>query len=98
MELSWAYETITGAFEFDRDVVQDIDDGCEPLDQLGITISEFVECPGLLLECGEDRFRGSALINDGGDWVLSDVLPSAFSVLGQRDIEEGFKVGRCGCI
>ena len=48
-----AYEASTGTDDCAVGYgVQPIDKWCKPLDQLGITIPEFIKCPGLLLKYG----------------------------------------------
>jgi hypothetical protein len=76
--------------------VQSIDNGCKELDQLGITIPEFIEVPGLLLEYLEDRIWRLASIDSGGDRVVAEILTCAFGILGQCGVEEGFELGRSG--
>lgn len=82
-----------------RDGVQPIDNGCEPLDQHGVTILEFVKRPGLFLEYSKYRFWGIASVDCGGKWVIAEILSGVSSVLSQGTIEEGLKVeGGRGCI
>jgi len=98
--ISRAYQTSASAEDgAGRDGVQPIDNGCEPLDQLWITIPEFIECPGLVLEYGHNRIGRHASINRVGERVITQILPSTFGVLCQCDIKEIFEVGGVGgCI
>jgi len=64
-----------------RDGVQRIDNGCEPLDQRGVTILEFVKRLSLFLEYSKDGFWRIASVDHGGKWVVAEILSSVFSVL-----------------
>jgi len=82
-----------------RDGVQPIDNGCEPLDQLGVTILEFVKRLGLFSEYSKDRLWGIASVDHGGEWVVAEILSGVFCVLSQGNIKERLKVeGGGGCI
>jgi len=71
----------------------------KPLDQLGITIPEFIKYPGLLLEYRQDRIRRIASIDHVGKWMITEIFPSNFGVLGEGNIKESGEVGgRGGCI
>jgi len=82
-----------------RDGVQSIDNGCEPLDQLGVTIFEFFERLGLFSEYSKDRLWRIASVDHGGKWVVAEILSSIFCILSQGSIEGCLKVeGGGGCI
>jgi hypothetical protein len=76
--------------------MQLIDNRPEPLDQLGITIPKFIKRVGLLLEYSKNLIRRLASIDGGSQWVVAEILTSAFGVLGQGSVEEGFEVGLWG--
>jgi hypothetical protein len=76
--------------------VQPIDNGCEPLDQLWIAIPEFIKFLGLLFEYSEDRIRRLASIEDSREFMIAEIFTSAFGVLFQGRIEEGFEIGWSG--
>ena len=76
--------------------MQPVDNGCEPLDQLWIAIPEFIKCLGLLFEYSEDRIRRLASIEHSGEFMIAEILTSAFGVLFQGRIEEGFEIGWSG--
>jgi len=73
-----------------------MDKRCEPLDQLWIAIPELIECPGLLLEHGEDRIRRLVAINHVGKGVITEICAGKFGVLGESDIKESCEVGGRG--
>jgi len=73
--------------------VQPIDNGLEPLDQLGIAIPEFIKGAGLRLEYSEDVIWRLASIDGGSQLVVAEILSCAFEVLGQGYLEEGFEGG-----
>jgi len=73
--------------------VQHIDNGPEPLDQLGIAIPEFIKGLGLRLEYSKNVIRRLACIDGGSQWVVAKILSSAFGILGQGYLEEGFEGG-----
>ena len=73
--------------------MQPIDNGPEPLDQLGIAIPEFIKGPGLRLEYSENVIRRLASIDGGSQWVVAKILSSAFGILGQGYLEESFEGG-----
>ena len=62
--------------------MQAIDDRFEVLHQFGIAIPEFVELLGLLLEYGQDVIGGFALSDLGSEWIVLEVFPSLFGVVG----------------
>jgi hypothetical protein len=79
--------------------MQPIDNRPEPLDQLGIATPKFIKHLGLLLEYSKNLIRRVASIDDGGQWVVTEILTSAFGILGQGCVEEGFDIGLWGgCI
>jgi len=93
-ELIWTYETGTGTEDYvGRDIVQPIDNRCEPLDQLGITIPEFIKGLGLRFEYSKNRIRRFASIDGGSQWVVAEILPSTYGILGQGCFEEGLEGG-----
>ena len=96
----WTYKTSASAEgHVGRDGVQPIDNGFEMSDQSKVAILEFMKCQGLLLEYREDRIRGRAFVEYGGDRVVSEILACGFGKLGQSGFEEGFEVGGSGgCI
>ena len=71
--------------------MQPIDNGLEPLDQLGIATPEFIKGSGLRLEYSENVIRRLASIDGGSQWVVAKILSSAFGILGQGYLEEGFE-------
>jgi len=73
--------------------MQPIDNRLEPLDQLWISIPEFIKGLGLCLEYSENVIGRLASINGDSKWVVSEILSSAFDVLGQGYVEEGFEAG-----
>ena len=73
--------------------MQPIDNRPEPFDQLGITIPEFIKGLGLRLEYGENVIRRLASIDGGSQWVVAEILSSAFGILGQGYVKEGFEGG-----
>ena len=73
--------------------MQPTDNRPEPLDQLGIAIPEFVECLGLRLEYSENVIRRLAFIDGGSQWVVAEILSSAFGILVQSCVEDGFEGG-----
>jgi len=82
-----------------RDGVQRIDNGCEPLGQLGVTILESVERLDLFSEYSKDRFWRLASVDHGGKWVVAEILSGVCCVLSQGSIEEGLQVeGGGGCL
>jgi len=94
MELVWAHET--GASTEDcvgRDSMQPIDNGPEPLDQLGITIPEFIKGLGLRLEYSQDRIRRPTSIDSSSQWMVAEILSSAFGIVVQSCVEDGFEGG-----
>ena len=76
--------------------MQPIDNRPEPLDQIGITIPEFIQRLGLLLEYNKNPIRRVTSIDGGSQWVIAEVLTSASGILGQGCVEEGFEVGLWG--
>jgi len=74
--------------------VQPIDNRPEPLDQLQITISEFVKCMGLRLEYSENLIRRSISIDGGSQWVVTEILSSAFGILVQGCVDVRLWGGR----
>jgi len=93
----WAYEAGTSTEDcVGRDSMQPIDKRPERLDQLGITVPELIKGLGLRLEYSENRIRRLASIDVGSQWVVSEILSSAFGILGQGGVEEGFEVGYWG--
>jgi len=96
-KFSRAYQTSACADDdAGRDGIQPIDYGCEPLDQLGVAIPKFIECLGLFLEYSHDRIRRHASIDHVGEWVITEIFPSTFSVLRQCNNKEIFEVGGLG--
>ena len=77
--------------------MQPIDNGSEPSDQLGVTIPEFIEISGLLLEYCEDRIWSLAPIDYRSKWVVADIFPCAFGVLCYGSIEKCLEIGGVGC-
>lgn len=75
------------------DGMQHIDDRCEPFEQLGIAVFEFIKCLGLGSEYMEDRIGAVAAINPVGEIVVAEIFPSLLGVLRQGSVEEGLKVG-----
>jgi hypothetical protein len=73
--------------------VQPIDNRPERLDQLWITIPELIERLRLRLEYSENGIRRLASIDVGSQWVVAKILSSAFGILDQGYVEEGFEVG-----
>ena len=61
--------------------MQAVDNGREPLNQLWIAIPEFIKCLGLLFEYSEDLIRRLASIEHSGEFVIAEILTSAFGVL-----------------
>jgi len=100
MELVWTCETGASAEDcVGRDSMQPIDNRPEPFDQVGITIPEFIKRLGLHLEYSKNRIRRPASIDGGSQWVVAEILSSAFGILVQGCVEEGFEVGLWGgCI
>jgi hypothetical protein len=79
--------------------MQPIDNGCEPLEYIRIAVPKFTKCSGLFFEYREDLIWRVASIDRGGEWVVVEILSSAFSKLGYGNVEEGFEVGGSGsCI
>ena len=76
--------------------MQPIDDRPEPLDQLGITIPEFIEGLGLRLEYRKNVIRRPTSINGGSQWVVAEILSSALRILVQSCVKEGFEGGQRG--
>jgi hypothetical protein len=68
----------------------------EPPGQSMVAIPELIKREGLLYEYNENRIWGHASVDFGGDWVITEILPSAFRKLGQGNLEEGFEVGGSG--
>jgi len=73
--------------------MQPIDNRLEPLDQLGIAIPEFIKGPGLRLEYSKNVIRRLASIDGGSQWVVAEILSSAFGILVQGYFEEGLEGG-----
>ena len=73
--------------------MQPIDNRPEPLDQLGIAIPKFIERLRLRLEYSENVIRRLASIDGGSQWVVAEILSSAFGILFQSCVEEGFEGG-----
>jgi len=73
--------------------MQPIDNGLEPLDQLGIAIPEFIKGLGLRLEYSENIVRRLASIDCSSQWVVAEILSCAFDVFGQGYLKEGFEGG-----
>ena len=76
--------------------MQPIDNRPEPLDQLGIAIPEFIKGLGLRLEYSQDRIRRPTSIDGGSQWVIAKILSSAFGIVVQSCVEEGFEGGQRG--
>ena len=72
--------------------MQPIDNGFEPLEHIRIAVPKFIKCSGLVLEYREDLIWRVASIDRGGEWVVAEILSSAFCKPGQGDFEEGFEV------
>ena len=82
-----------------REDMQHIDDRSEPLEQLSITLLEFVKRPGLFLKYIKDRIGSVTAIDLGGERVAAEIFPTLFCVLLQGSIEKGLEIGRGGrCI
>ena len=82
MEPVWTYETCTGAEDcVGRDSVQPVHNRPEPFDQLGIAIPEFMKGIGLRLEYSENLIRRPASIDGDSQWVVAEILTSAFGIL-----------------
>ena len=73
--------------------MQYIDDGFEPLEQLGIASLEFVERPGLFLEYINDRIGTVAGIDLGSERVIAEIFPSFLGILLQGGIKKGAEGG-----
>jgi hypothetical protein len=76
--------------------MQPIDYGSEPVDQFSVTIPEHIKRLGLLLEYGQNRFRGAAVIDHGGEGMIAQVSAGLFGVLSQGSIEEDLEGGESG--
>ena len=100
MELScsfWTYETGASAEGcVGQDSMQPIDNRPEPLDQLVITIPEFIKRLGLCLEYRHNLIWRLASIDGSSQWVIAEILTSASGILGQGCVEEGFEIGLRG--
>jgi len=79
-----------------REGMQHFDDRCEPLEQLVITLPEFVKLRGLFLEYIKDRFGAVAAIDPGGEWVVTKIIPCLLGVLCQGGIEKHIEMGGRG--
>ena len=73
--------------------MQPIDNRCERLDQLQITIPELIKGLGLRLEYSENRIRRLASIDLGSQRVGAEIFSSALGILGQGYVKEGLEVG-----
>ena len=73
--------------------MQLIDNRCERLGQLGITIPELIKGLGLRLEYSENQIGRLTSIDLGSQRVAAEILSSALGILDQGCIEEGLEVG-----
>ena len=73
--------------------MQLIDNRCERLGQLGITVPELIKRLGLRLEYSENGIGRLASIDLGSQRVAAEILSSAPGILGQGYVEEGLEVG-----
>ena len=73
--------------------MQHVDGGSEPPKQFGIAPLEFVKRPGLFLEYTNYRIGTVAAIDLGGEWVVTEIFPSLFSVILQGSIEKSLEGG-----
>ena len=90
MERRRAYETSACTKgRVGGDGMEPIDNRCEPLEQLGIAIPEFVKRERLLFEYSKDQIRRLASIDRDSQRVVAEILPGSLRVLVQGSVEEG---------
>jgi len=59
-----------------------MDHRLEPFHQFWIALPEFIKCYCMLLEYPEDGIRVVTVLELGSKWVIDEIIPRLFSVVG----------------